>query len=411
MRLFVVAGEASGDLHGANLLRAITALEPACVFEGFGGERMSAAGMNVLRGLDYLAFMGFTEVVKNLPTVMRNFSIAKQAMTERRPDALLLIDYPGFNLRLAKWAKKRGIPVLYYIAPQVWAWKESRIKGMRQNIDRLMVILPFEQEYFAKHGMEVDFVGHPLLDTLENGNRKIEDGEADASRHCEGSASGGEAISTADMTIPCTPVSSSSEAYREPLDPRPPSLVSCIALLPGSREQEVKKMLPAMLAVRAQFPEFRFVIGKAPGLSEDFYRKLVSGNDAEIFTDGTQALLRMADAALVTSGTATLETALLGVPQLVCYRGNSLSVLLARRLIKVPYIALVNLILGREAVKELIQDDLNPENLARQLRTLLASEQTSARIQSELFAVLGGAGASERAARIVVGRLSKAKVY
>lgn len=378
MRLFVVAGEASGDLHGANLLRAITALEPACVFEGFGGERMAAAGMTVLRGLEHLAFMGFTEVVKNLPTVMRNFSIAKQAMTERRPDALLLIDYPGFNLRLAKWAKKQGIPVLYYIAPQVWAWKESRIKGMRQNIDRLVVILPFEKEYFAKHGMEVDFVGHPLLDTMEN-------------------------VSEAGVNIPRTPVSSSSEAYREPLVPRPSSSVPSIALLPGSREQEVKKMLPAMLAVRAQFPGYRFIVGKAPGLSEDFYRKLISGNDAEIFTEGTQALLSMADAALVTSGTATLETALLGVPQLVCYRGSTISVMLARKLIKVPYIALVNLILGREAVKELIQDDLNPENLAHQLRTLLGAANTSAQIQSELFAVLGGAGASERAARIAVG--------
>jgi len=397
MRLFVVAGEASGDLHGANLLRAITALEPECTFEGFGGERMAAVGMNVLRGLDHLAFMGFTEVLKNLPTVMRNFSIAKQAMTERRPDALLLIDYPGFNLRLAQWAKKQGIPVLYYIAPQVWAWKESRIKGMKQNIDRLMVILPFEQEYFAKHGMEVDFVGHPLLDTLENGKWKIENGAEETSH------------------IQHLPVSSSSEAYREPLVPvkrsaiprmrDPSSSVPSIALLPGSREQEVKTMLPAMLAVRKEFSEYRFVIGKAPALNEDFYRKLISDKDTEIFTEGTQALLKMADAALVTSGTATLETALMGVPQLVCYRGNSLSVLLARRLIKVPYIALVNLILHREAVKELIQDDLNPENLAHQLRTLLDSEQTSARIQSELFAVLGGVGASERAARIVVGRL------
>lgn len=353
MRLFVAAGEASGDLHGANLLRAITALESSCVFEGFGGERMAAAGMTVLRGLDHLAFMGFVEVVRNLGTVMANFRIAKQAMTERRPDALLLIDYPGFNLRLAKWAKKQGIPVLYYIAPQVWAWKESRIKGMKQNIDRLMVILPFEKEYFAKHGMEVDFVGHPLLDeirqqTTDNRQQKI------------------------------------------------------IALLPGSREQEVKKMLPAMLAVRDQFPDHRYIIGKAPGLNEDFYRKLIAGNDAEIFTEGTQVLLSMADAALVTSGTATLETALMGVPQLVCYRGNSLSVLLARRLIKVSYIALVNLILGREAVKELIQDDLKPEHLTAQLKALLSSAKTSESIQSELFAVLGGAGASERAARIVV---------
>lgn len=356
MRLFVVAGEASGDLHGANLLRAITALRPDCIFEGFGGERMAAAGMRILRGLDHLAFMGFIEVVRNLPTVMRNFSIAKKAMTQNRPDALLLIDYPGFNLRLAKWAKMQGIPVIYYIAPQVWAWKESRIRGMRRNIDRLLVILPFEKEYFAKHGMEVDFVGHPLLDEIRNQRSEIRNQKV-------------------------------------------------IALLPGSREQEVKTMLPAMLEVREQFPEYRFVIGKAPGLDENLYRKLISSENAEIFSGGTQALLGMADAALVTSGTATLETALMDVPQLVCYRGNRLSVLLARRLIKVPYIALVNLILGREAVKELIQDDVNPDNLTEQLRSLLSLPQASHGIQSELLAMLGGTGASERAAQIVVNHV------
>lgn len=358
MRLFVVAGEASGDLHGARLLAAIRALEPGCVFEGFGGERMAAEGMTVLRGLRHLAFMGFSEVLKKLPTVLRNFSIAKQAMTERRPDALLLIDYPGFNLRMAKWAKRHGIPVLYYIAPQVWAWKESRIKGMKQHIDRLMVILPFEKDYFAKHGMEVDFVGHPLLDGIRHQISDIRDQKV-------------------------------------------------IALLPGSREQEVRTMLPAMLAVRERFPEYRFVVGKAPGLSEDFYRGLIAGVDAEIFTEGTQVLLSMADAALVASGTATLETALMGVPQVVCYRGNGLSVLLARKLIKVPYIALVNLILDRAAVTELIQNDLTPDRITARLQQLLRSRLEAETIRRELFSVLGGAGASERAAQIVVRTLKE----
>jgi lipid-A-disaccharide synthase len=357
MRLFVVAGEASGDLHGANLLRAIKAINPQCEFEGFGGERMAAEGMTVLRGLDHLAFMGFVEVVRNLGTVMRNFSIAKQAMKERRPDALLLIDYPGFNLRLAKWAKRRGIPVIYYIAPQVWAWKESRVKAMKVNIDRLLVILPFEQEYFAKHGMEAHFVGHPLLD-----ERRIQ--------------------------------------------PSEPSERKVIALLPGSRAQEVKRMLPALLTIRDRFPEYRFLIGKAPSLDVDLYRDLIRSSDAELFAEGTQALLAMSDAALVTSGTATLETALAGVPQLVCYRGNAFSVLLARRLIKVPYIALVNLILDKEAVRELIQDDLEPDNLAAELSQLLQQRQQAVDIQREVIGKLGGAGASARAAEILVGFLA-----
>ncbi len=356
MRLFVVAGEASGDLHGANLLRAIKAINPKCEFEGFGGERMAAEGMTVLRGLDHLAFMGFVEVVRNLGTVMRNFSIAKQAMKERRPDALLLIDYPGFNLRLAKWAKLRGIPVIYYIAPQVWAWKESRVKAMKVNIDRLLVILPFEQEYFASHGMEAHFVGHPLLDEIR-------------------------------------------------VQPSESSERKVIALLPGSRTQEVKRMLPAMLAIRDRLPEYRFLIGKAPGLYERLYTDIIGHSDAGLFTQGTQALLAMSDAALVTSGTATLETALAGVPQLVCYRGNAFSVLLARRLIKVPYIALVNLILNREAVRELIQDDLEPDNLAAELSKLLRQRHQALDIQREVIGKLGGAGASARAAEIIVGFL------
>lgn len=353
MRLFVVAGEASGDLHGAKLLRAIRTIAPETSFEGFGGERMAAEGLTVLRGLEHLAFMGFVEVVKNIGSVMRNFSIAKHAMTDRRPDALLLIDYPGFNLRLAKWAKRQNIPVIYYIAPQVWAWKESRIRNMKANIDRLLVILPFEKAYFAKHGMEVDFVGHPLLEEIAG----------------ENTGAGKQKV---------------------------------IALLPGSRQQEVNRMLPAMLAVRSCFPDHCFLVGMAPGLSKDFYQKIIGHSDVQLFMQGTQALLSNADAALVTSGTATLETALAGVPQLVCYRGNTFSVLLARRLIKVPYIALVNLILDREAVRELIQDDLEPENVTAELSRLLERRDIASEIQHELFGKLGGTGASDRAARILV---------
>jgi len=379
MRLFVVAGEASGDLHGGNLLRAIRAIEPGCVFEGFGGERMAAEGMTVLRGLRHLAFMGFVEVAMNLATVMRNFSIAKRAMTDRRPDALLLIDYPGFNLRLARWAGRQGIPVIYYIAPQVWAWKESRIRTMRANIDRLLVILPFEKDYFAKHGMEVDFVGHPLLDALAPDN-------------------GGDDLSLAPVERSEIPL------MRDPSSPVPPKV---IALLPGSRSQEVRRMLPAMLAVRDRFPDHRFVVGMAPGLDGSFYRGLIGSADVGLHADGTRSLLRQAAAALVTSGTATLETALHGVPQLVCYRGNAFSVMLARRLIKVPYIALVNLILDREAVRELIQDDLDPQNLGDELASLLENGGQADLIQQEVIGSLGGPGASARAAGIVVGQVRR----
>lgn len=363
MKLFVVAGEASGDLHGANLLHAIRAIDPDITFQGFGGPRMAAAGLTILRGLDKLAFMGFSEVVKNLGTVLQNFSIAKKAILADRPDALLLIDYPGFNLRLAKWAKKQGIPVLYYIAPQAWAWKESRVKAMRRDIDRLMVILPFERDFFAKHGINADFVGHPLLDEIAN---------------CE---------------------------YRMPNAEQR----KIIALLPGSRAQEVKSMLPAMFAVRKDFSQYSFVIGKAPGLDASLYQNVTGTSDVELFEGGTQALLRMADAALVTSGTATLETALLGVPQLVCYRGNTLSVMLARKLIKVKYISLVNLILDREVVTELIQDDLSRDNITTRLASLLSSDgnQQAQQIKDELWNRLGGAGASANAGRIVIEALKK----
>lgn len=361
MKFFVIAGEASGDMHGANLVKAIKQIAPNAKFEGFGGQRLEAEGMKLLRPLDKLNFMGFLEVVQNLGTVRENFKICKRALTENKPDAIILIDYPGFNLRMAKWAKQRGIKVFYYISPQVWAWKESRVKQMKKNIDRLMVILPFEKEFFAKHGMDVDFVGHPLIDEIEARNQKL-------------------------------------EIRKEKV----------IALLPGSREQEIKHILPEMLAVMEHFPDYHFMIGKAPGRTAAFYQSRFNLGNAKVFEDGTYKLLARSKAALVASGTATLETGLLKVPQIVCYKASGISVRIARSLIKVPYISLVNLILDKPAVKELIQSELNTNAIVADLKRLLNDDKAQEAMQNDfddLWNALGSGGASERAAKLIVNDL------
>lgn len=361
MKFFVIAGEASGDMHGANLVKAIKQIAPNAQFEGFGGQRLEAEGMKVLRPLDKLNFMGFLEVVQNMGTVLENFKICKKALTQNKPDAIILIDYPGFNLRMAKWAKQRGIKVFYYISPQVWAWKESRVKQMKKNIDRLMVILPFEKEFFAKRGMAVDFVGHPLIDEIEK-RRQI------------------------------------SDIRRE----------NVIALLPGSREQEIKHILPEMLAVMEHFPDYHFMIGKAPGRTAAFYQSRFNLGNAKVFEDGTYKLLARSKAALVASGTATLETGLLKVPQVVCYKASGISVRIARSLIKVPYISLVNLILDKPAVKELIQSELNTNAIVADLKRLLNDDKAQEAMQKDyddLWNALGSGGASERAAKLIVNDL------
>ena len=362
MKFFVIAGEASGDMHGANLVRAISALNPKAEFEGFGGEQLKGAGMKIFRSLDKLNFMGFVEVVKNYSTIRENFKVCKQEMKANKPDAIILIDYPGFNLRMAKWAKKRGIRVFFYISPQVWAWKESRVKQMKKNIDRLMVILPFEKEFFAKHGMDVDFVGHPLIDEIEKRRQ-------------------------------------TSDIRKE----------NVITLLPGSREQEIKHILPEMLNIQEQFPEYHFIIGKAPGKTAGFYQTHFNLGNAVVSDEGTYKLLSRSKAALVGSGTATLETALLKVPQVVCYKANGVSVKIARALIKVPYISLVNLILDKPAVKELIQAELNSNSIVFELKALLENKETKESMQGdyqELWNKLGGIGASEAAAGLIVSDFS-----
>lgn len=363
MKYYVIAGEASGDLHGSNLIREIRKLDTDAVIRGWGGDRMRDQGTTLVKHYRELAFMGFIEVLMNLRTILRNLSFCKQDILEWKPDVLILVDYPGFNLRIAQWAKEQGIRVIYYIAPQVWAWKENRVKSMKNCIDLMLVILPFEKEYFrSKWNWDVTYVGHPLVEVTETAMR-------------EGS---GEKL--ADKPV--------------------------IALLPGSRKQEISKKLPVMLEMSKRFPAFQFVVAKAPGTDESFYKEILQPYpDVRYVQDQTYSLLLQSKAALVTSGTATLETALLGVPEVVCYKGSSISYQIARRLIKVKYISLVNLIMDKPVVKELIQDEMNSENLEAALNKLLTEGPELNRLKddySELKSLLkqGGNASATAAAAI-----------
>lgn len=364
MRLYLIAGEASGDLHGSNLLKALYAQVPELTCRVWGGDLMEKTGATLVKHYRSLAFMGFVEVIKNLRTIFRNIQFCKQDILEFKPDALVLIDYPGFNLRIARWAKEQGIPVIYYISPQLWAWHASRAHAIRRDVDKLLVILPFEQDFFRKYGIEAEFVGHPLLDEIG-------------------------ALLPDARTNPIE------------LDDAAPS----IALLPGSRKQEVSRILPKMLEVTTDFPEYQFIVAGASGLPETYYQQfLLNYSKVRLVRDQTYAILKQSKAALVKSGTSTLETALLDVPQVVCYTGNWLSYRIAKRLIKVKYISLVNLIMDRPLVKELIQSDLNKANLSRELAEILNPKKSAALKAgyAELRNLLGDGGASQRAASAIL---------
>lgn len=367
MRYYIIAGEASGDLHASNLMRELRKKDPAAEFRCWGGDLMKQQGGTIVKHYRDLAFMGFAEVVMNLRTILRNLDYCKSDLLEFKPDVLLLVDYPGFNLRMAKFAHEKGIRVYYYISPQVWAWKESRVRSIRENVDRMFVILPFEKEFYKKHAYDVDFAGHPLLDAIANMQEAIP---------------------------------SRAECVRRwGLEDKP-----LIALLPGSRRQEISTMLPLMLSVRKYFPEYQFVIGAAPSQDISFYNDLLDGENVPVIAGQTYELLRHAEAALVTSGTATLETALFGIPEVVCYKGNRLSYWIARSLVKIKFISLVNLIMDREVVKELIQDDLNTSNLRNELQKILKGEAREKMLvdYNELKQKLGGAGASEKVADLMI---------
>lgn len=366
MKYYIIAGEASGDLHGSNLIKALKRLDSDAVIRSWGGDMMKEAGAEVVKHYRDLAFMGFAEVIKNLGTILTNLKFCKQDIEAFRPDVLVLIDYPGFNLRIAKWAKEKGFKVIYYISPQVWAWKESRVKLIREVVDKMLVILPFEKEYFeSKWNYKVEFVGHPLVEVIND------------------------FLSGA-----------STEKKNPPV----------IALLPGSRQQEITKKLPVMLEASRSFPDFQFVVAKAASLDEDFYKGLLEDYpEIKLVSNQTYSLLSTATAALVTSGTATLETALFGVPQVVCYKGSAISYQIAKRLVKVKYISLVNLIMHKEVVKELIQEELTVPNLVKELDSILHDEKKRKQINEDYKALKNllqqQSNASEKAAQIIVAFL------
>lgn len=368
MKYYIIAGEASGDLHASNLMKAIKRRDANADFRFFGGDLMSEVAQSPpVKHYRDLAFMGFIEVVQNLRTILRNIKFCKRDIAAYRPDVLILVDYPGFNLRIAKFSKLLGIKVIYYISPQLWAWKEGRVEVIKKYVDEMLVILPFEKDFYQKHGVEAHFVGHPLLDAVSQ--------------------------------LPS--IESSDFRKANGLDAR-----EIIALLPGSREQEVRKMLDIMLSVHPYFGDYQFVIAGAPSLPESFYESYVD-QDVRFVSNRTYDLLRCSKAALVTSGTATLETALLGVPEVICYKGSRISYEIAKRLVKhIRYIGLVNLIMDREVVKELIQDDLNTENLIKELRGILGHHREGiTKGYEELRRKLGGEGASDNAASIIVGKI------
>jgi lipid-A-disaccharide synthase len=345
MKYYIIAGEASGDLHGSNLIKELKKLDRLATIRCWGGDKMQAAGAELVKHYRDLAFMGFTEVLMNLRTILRNLDSCKKDILQFKPDALILIDYPGFNLRIAKWAKQQGLKVIYYISPQVWAWKENRVKLMKECIDKMIVILPFEKDYFKdKWNWDVEYVGHPLVEVIESEKSKVK---------------------------------SQNFGNKE-----------IIALLPGSRKQEILKKLPVMLEVSRSFPGHEFIVAKAPAVEDDFYSSLLKPyNNVSAVSGKTYDLLVQAKAALVTSGTATLETALFGVPEVVCYKGSSISYQIARRVIKVKYISLVNLIMDKPVVKELIQDDLTVENLKHELHEILTNEDRITAIKKDYTAL------------------------
>ncbi len=370
MKYYIIAGEASGDLHGSNLIRALKKEDPGGQIRCWGGDLMEEAGGTLVKHYKEMAFMGFLEVLANVRAIFRNIAYCKEDIASFQPDVVIFIDFSGFNLRIASWAKEKGYRTNYYISPQVWASREGRVEKIKSTIDAMFVILPFEKQFYEeKHNFPVHFVGHPLLD----------------------------AITRSEKTDPV--------AFRKKhgIDPAR----DIIALLPGSRKQEVEKILSVMLTTVPAFPDYEFVIAGAPSLEDDFYSRF-TGNSRVTFVRGeTYALLQCSRAALVTSGTATLETALFKVPQVVCYKGSWISYQIARRLITLKYISLVNLIMDREVVRELIQNDLTPHALKKELEAILSGPRRTEILSAydRLEEKLGGPGASENAAKLIVGQL------
>lgn len=363
MKYYLIAGEASGDLHGANLMKALKKEDPQAIFRYFGGDKMQAEGGILVKHYADMAFMGFTEVLLNLRTIFRNLNTCKADILADQPDVLILIDFPGFNLKIAEFAKKAGIRVCYYISPKVWAWNQKRVLRIKKVVDQMFCILPFEVDFYASWGMQVDYVGNPLLDEI--------------------------AAFKADPAF-----RTKEELGNTPL----------IALLPGSRKQEIERLLPVMLDTITHFPEYRFVIAAAPVFTAAYYQQFVGDKAVKLVFAKTYDLLSNAHAAIVASGTATLETALFNVPQVVVYRGGAISIAIARLLVKIRFISLVNLIMDKRVVTELIQEACNPERITRELQQIMDGPDRTIMLEhyAELHRKMGDAGASKRTAKRIV---------
>ena len=370
MKYYIISGEASGDLHGSNLMKSLQKVDANADFRFWGGDLMETVGGTLVKHYKELAFMGFVEVVMNLRTIAKNLSFCKKDIENYNPDAIIFIDYPGFNLRIAKWAKAKGFKTHYYISPQIWAWKEGRIKDIKRDVDQMYVILPFEKDFYEKkHNFPVHFVGHPLIDAISN-RTQIDDSEFRKTHN---------------------------------LSDKP-----IIALLPGSRKQEITKMLSVMLSLVNDYEDYQFVIAGAPGQDYDFYKQFIKQDNVNFINNKTYDLLSLSTAALVTSGTATLETALFKVPQVVCYKVSWISYQIGKRVVNLDFISLVNLILEKEAVTELIQNDFNKKHLKKELDLILDEyERTKFFIDYyDLEKKLGGKGASLKTATLIFESLN-----
>ncbi|CAN5378108.1 lipid-A-disaccharide synthase [soil metagenome] len=369
MKYYLVAGEASGDLHGANLMKALKAKDPHAQFRFFGGDLMLAEGGTLVKHYADMAFMGFIEVVLNLSTIFKNLKLCKEDIAAWQPDVLILVDFPGFNLKIADFAKTNGLLVCYYISPKVWAWNQKRVFKIKRIVDHLFCILPFEVDFYKGWGMEVDYVGNPLLDAI--------------------AAFKPEANFFARHQLPEKKI---------------------IALLPGSRKQEISRLLPDMISVAGKFPQYQFVVAGAPSFKPAYYEQFFGDKKLPVLFDAAYDILNNAHAAIVASGTATLETALFNVPQVVVYKGHAISIGIARMVVKIKYISLVNLVMDSLVVKELIQQDCTPEKIGAELELIINNKTYRENMLANydlLDEKMGKPGASDKTAALIIKYASK----
>jgi len=371
VKYYIITGESSGDIHAANLVKYLMKQDTSAIVRGWGGKALKSLGVQVVKELNELNFMGLIEVLKHIKQIRNNFKFAYSDIKSFNPDVLILVDFPGFNLKIAKWAKINGYKVFYYISPTIWAWHKSRIKIIKHYVDKMFVILPFEKDFYQNNGVVVEYHGHPILDSLQVYLEK----QVDYDEFC----------------------------YENNLPQKP-----LIAILPGSREQEIKRLLPIMTAVSVFFDDFHFVIAGISEFNKSIYEKFCS-NNVSVLYDKTYDLLKHSYAAIVKSGTSTLETAIFKVPQVVCYKLNNITYLIARLLVRnVKYISLVNLLLNKECVKELIQNNLTVDNLKNELNLILNTNKRKEIIADyeNLINLLGNKGASERIAKRMISILN-----